>query len=178
MTLQPRKLTQDDVNRLISDYYSEIQGYTKKHLTKEQITNGIDLDIAHTTFLAVLCYYQQYNPDKSSFRTWLYAIHRRKQADYFRSRRRAPLLMLEEEICEPLYEVDYAAWLDAKLELQKFRYLLAQESEVDQKIAFLHLDKHQTFQAIAQNMDLSLSVVKGRYYRLIARLKRCLYPDD
>jgi len=148
-------------NALISYYFDEIYGYTFKRVGMEEIA----IEITQEIFVSMLQTIDRYDHSKSSFRTWLYHITKRRIVDYYRSKdyqenrqmniddglvNQSPTSCSEEaQIIAELREIsDFVGGLDSR----------------SQEIFTLKAFEGFTFGGISKMIDVPESTVKANFY--------------
>lgn len=140
-------------NDLVEEYYREIYAFCYRQTLEKQLA----MDLTQEIFISALQSLGGFNPQKGSFRTWLYRIASCRVADYFRSRsyRMGRLSQPLESVCS-VSDGDIAARLEERESAQKVLEQIAMFDETTQQILRLRLFAEQKFPQIAQNVDLSL----------------------
>lgn len=150
---------------LVSDYYDEIYVYAYKQTLNKETA----LDLTQDIFIAALRSIDKYNPEKASFRTWLYRISVNKIID-FKRRSRHDMIALDE--VEIPVEIDYQALVENKELFSAIDKYLSGLPFERQEIFRLKVFAEYTFAQIAGMLQKPESSVKTAYYRLISELRK------
>ncbi|MCG8484176.1 MAG: RNA polymerase sigma factor [Clostridia bacterium] len=159
-----------DTKDLIERYYDEIYIYVYKQTSNKDAA----MDITQEIFISMLKSIERFDNKKSRFRTWLYKIATYKTIDYFRSyeRYKTHTSYINNENFEFYNEEDFIKRLEDK-EIAKKILLYVNGVDVDIQMIFrLKIFAEKTFSEIANELSLSESTVKSKYYRLIRRLSK------
>jgi len=76
-----RSADEKAANALVKHYYREMLGYVYNRTKEKEIA----MEITQEIFVSLLQSIDRFDEKKSSFRTWLYSIAKRRLADYYRS---------------------------------------------------------------------------------------------
>ena len=164
-----RRCDRTAADALVRAYYDEIYAYLWRQTGSQEDA----LDLTQECFIAALQSLPAYDRRKSAFRTWLYSIACHKLADH-RRKCRAPALPLTEDVTAP---EDFTAIVHDRALLAQADALVSQEALLDQTIFRLHLYGKCTFPQIAAATGQTEAMIKSRYYRLMARLRKELTDD-
>jgi len=147
-------------NALISHYFDEIYGYVFKRASHEEVA----MDITQEIFVNMLQSIDHYDQIKSSFRTWLYHIAKRRIADYYRSKsyQEDRLVELGDESTDSLIS-DFA---DAErvVELAEINDFVDGLDSRSREIFKLKVFERCTFSGISQIVNMPESTVKASFY--------------
>ena len=147
-------------NALISHYFDEIYGFVFKRVSSEEIA----MDVTQEIFVNMLQSIDNYDGGKSSFRTWLYHITKRRIADYYRSTdyQADRLVEFDDESTDNLISKLEDAQNVAELgEITDFVDGLDSKSR---EIFKLKIFKGHTFNGISQIVKMPESTVKASFY--------------
>ena len=114
----------------------------------------------------------KYDPDKSSFTTWVYTIARNKKVDFFRKNK--TIQINEEDIREFLYEnnqIDKISENEAKNQLDKINIELNKDQRKMIKMNFFENKSHKK---IAEELEIPLGTVKSRIRHILTKMQRLL----
>jgi len=147
-------------NGLISHYFDEIYGYVFKRASSEEIA----MDITQEIFVSMLKSIDHYDQKKSSFRTWLYQITRRRIADYYRSKdyQEDRVISIDEELNQNLHSNLVSA--EKSVELAEIEEFIDRLDPQSREIFRLKIFEKYTFSHIAQMMEIPESTVKANFY--------------
>lgn len=160
-----KKQSKKDAEQLITKYYDEIYVYVYR-----QTGNKDDsLDLTQEIFISVLRSIQNYQPNKASFRTWLYRIATNKIIDERRKRHPEFLDIADIEVQE---ELDYLKQSGYRHLLGKIdKYVSTQGSPVEQ-IFRLRLYQNLSFVIIGEMLGMPEATVKTKYHRLCQKIRK------
>lgn len=127
-------------------------------------------DLVSQVFLAALEGMPQYR-HRGYFAAWLFAIARRKIADFYRARQAQPLDSLAGDASA---EDDPLSQVIADQELRSLLALVARQPEKDQELLRLRFAAGLSFDQIAALLKRSPAAVKMSLYRLLHRLEEQL----
>jgi len=147
-------------NWLISHYFDEIYGYVYKQVSNEETA----IEVTQETFVSMLQSIVGYDDSKSSFRTWLYKITKRRIVDYYRSNgyKEDRLMAIDDELTSTL--VSSLADAHDALELAEINDFIDELDSTSQEIFKLKVFSGQTFKGISQILDIPESTVKANFY--------------
>lgn len=152
-------------DRLIRRYYDEIYVFAYRQLGHKEDA----MDLTQTIFLAVLRSLSAFDERKASFHTWLYRIAVNKTID---CRRRARMDVLPLEETEAPDQTDFAARVQDRDLLERLEAYVSRLDPDTQAVYRLRLYGERTFPEIAAALGQPEALVKTRYYRLMARLRK------
>jgi len=145
-------------NTLISHYFDEIYGYVFKRTSSEETA----MDVTQEIFVSMLQSIDHYNYEKSSFRTWLYQITKRRIVDYYRSKAYQEDRLIKDDATDDLVSKFENAQNVAELaEISDFVEGLDSKSR---EVFKLKIFESCTFLEIAALMDMPESTVKASFY--------------
>ncbi|HMB24858.1 MAG: RNA polymerase sigma factor [Chloroflexota bacterium] len=131
-------------------------------------------DLTAQIFLAALEGMPHYRQD-GRFAGWLFAIARKKVADYHRRRPHAAQSL--EEVNLPPIQTDLAMEVETSQRRERLRQLLQALAEEERELIHLRYVAELSFAEIANILHKKEEAVKKTLYRLIARLKSRLEAD-
>ncbi len=151
---------------LYNVYREKVERYIRSHVRNEHDR----ADIVQQVFLNAISALKDYDPEKASISTWLYAITRNAVIDYYRSLEKTPLsaddnelqLLSQEE--KPLSEETLEALADA----------LEQLPERERKIIVLRFYGGYSAKETAEKLGLSYANVRFLQYNAIKKLRKLL----
>ena len=165
--------------RLIEAYYNEIYAYVFRQTGEKELA----MDLTQNIFVAMLHSVSRYDPDKASFRTWLYRIASHKIIDWFRSgayrmeQRKVPIAELfaneEKRTAEqpadgnPVEESVITEALAGQI-LESLR----EKEPVLEEIFRLKFYGGATFEEIGRILGMPPSTVKTRYYSALKDVRK------
>lgn len=154
-----------DADKLIQKYYDEIYVYVYR-----QTGNKDDsLDLTQEIFISVLRTIESYQPEKATFRTWLYRIATNKIID--ERRRRHPDVLNIDDIELP-EEMDYLKEWEYRQLLSKIDlYVSSQDTTVEQ-IFRMRLYQNLSFVEIGNTLQMPEATVKTKYHRLCQKIRK------
>ena len=162
-------------DKLIQRYYNEIYVYVfRRTCDKEQA-----MDLTQEIFLAMLHSIGRYDPDKASFRTWLYRIASHKVIDWFRGSEYQKVQQrtsLEEIDVEPLETLDLEKLVTDKAFAEQILRWLKHQDEALETLIRLRVYGEKTFDEIAEVLNLPVSTVKTRYYTTLKAVRKEFRP--
>jgi RNA polymerase sigma-70 factor (ECF subfamily) len=122
-------------------------------------------DLTAQTFLEAMESLPRYD-HRGYFGAWLFAIARRKAADFFRRRRNVPL----EEAEAFADEADPAVSADDAIQIRKLRGLIFSLAEAERELIRLHFSAGLTFAEMGSLLGKTEDAVKKSVHRLLERL--------
>jgi RNA polymerase sigma factor (sigma-70 family) len=163
-----RKGDERAANELVSLYYQQIYAFVYKQTFNKELS----LDLTQEIFIGMLQSIHGFDPNRASFKTWLYKIATNHVVDYFRSRS-----YQYERIVDSMEGVDVPETSDFTLELE-YREVIEKAGafingldSFSQQVMRLKLFAEHTFQEIASLLERPESSVKTRYYAVMKKLK-------
>lgn len=153
-------------DELIRNYYDEIYTYVYKQVSDKHTA----MDVTQNIFISMLQSISTYNSKKAGFRTWLYRIGTNKIIDYFRKNsveRRITDLVEYDIQDQSIFTID----IENKELLLRLQDYLKSLDMSSQQIFRLKIFAEYTFTQIAENLCLSESTVKSKYYRLLKNIR-------
>jgi len=147
-------------NALISHYFDEIYGYVFKRVSSEEVA----MDITQEIFVSMLLSIDHYDGMKSTFRTWLYQIAKRRIVDYYRSKdyQEARLLEIFDESTD--YLTSHVDGAQNVVELAEISDFIDGLDSKSREIFRLKIFEGCTFRSISQIVDMPESTVKVNFY--------------
>lgn len=165
-----RKGDRKAANELVEKYYDDIF-YLVARQTGE-IRETV-LDLTQDIFVSMLASLAGYDSEKAAFRTWLYRIATNKIVDRYRSKayrfQRDSFPIEEESLVDSLNLSDALEDRETAKEILLQIEMLPTET---QEILRLHIFAEQTFDTIAEVMEIPSSTVKTRYYRAVEKIRK------
>jgi len=156
---------------LINKYYK----FVYKEIYLKTSDRELAMDLTQETFIAMLRGLASFDDKKASFKTWLKKVASNKVIDYRRSRQNHEMLMTEvlEDYDSP-GEEDIENSIINKAAKEKVMNELNLTDENTKKIFVMRAEEGYSFSDIAQEMNLSLSTTKNKYYATIKKLRKGL----
>lgn len=154
---------------LVRKYYDDLLVYIRAQVgDREEARN-----LAQDTFVAILRSLGGYDPNKSSFRTWIHRIATYKVIDYWRIRRRRQRQETQVLVVSGDDRHDDPADQTFKDDLVgRIEDRISQAPVLAQEVLRLHLYAGYGFAQIAEVCGEPESTVKARYYRLLDNLRK------
>ncbi len=150
---------------LIRRYLKPIFSFVCRYIGNEREAE----DITQEVFVKVWRHLKKFNPDKGSFKTWLFSIAKNAAIDFFKRKKTAPL---SESFADP------APSADKLLEQQGIARLLesamSRLSPKYRMVVFLRYNDHFTFREISESLGEPLNTIKSRHRRALIQLKKLL----
>ena len=144
---------------LVRKYYQEIYVYIYCQIGKK----ADSLDLTQEIFISALQTIIYYDPEKSTFRTWLYRIATNKVIDF--RRKYKPVILSVDEI-EIEDTTDYTLQFRHSQLLKQIDDYVSGFDDKSQMIFRLHIYDDQTFKEIAEITEMPEASVKTKFYRL------------
>jgi len=146
-------------NALIWHYFDEIHGYVFKRVSNEEIA----MDVTQEIFVNILQSIDRYDDVKSSFRTWLYHITKRRIADYYRSKdyQEDRLVEIDGETESLITNLGDA---QSHAELAEISDFVNELDSNSRDIFNLKVFEGYTFNGISQIINMPESTVKANFY--------------
>ena len=147
-------------NALIEHYFDEIYGYVFKRANHEEVA----MDITQEIFVSMLQSIGSYDFKKSSFRTWLYRITKRRIIDYYRSKdyQEDHLIEMNDELNEQL--VGNLSDAQNHVELTEINDFVDGLDTKSREIFKLKVLDRRTFSGISEIVQMPESTVKASFY--------------
>ena len=147
-------------NAFIAHYFDEIYGYVFKRTSREEVA----MEITQEIFVNVLQSINNYDHTKSTFRTWLYAIAKRRIADYYRGKayQESRLTEAVDDLTEGL--VSQFENAQNVVELAEINDFVDRLDSKSREIFKLKVFERQTFNDISQRINVPESTVKANFY--------------
>ena len=154
-----------DSETVYREYHSRVLGYFRSHLH-----NAVEAeDLAAEVFVRVLKALPDYDPQKASISTWIYAISHNVLIDHFRRNRETA--ELPEELSAP---GDILEDIVEEEELESLADALLKLSPEERQVIVLRYYAGKPLTEVAFRMGLSYGAVKIRHNKALAQLKRLL----
>jgi RNA polymerase sigma-70 factor (ECF subfamily) len=152
----------DSFNEIIYRYEASIYKFVLAMVKEPEDAKDITQDVFITLYNKLYTY-----RGKSKFSSWVYQIARNKSIDYIRKNKRIIKLNIEEAFDissnEPMPEQRYE-FKETKAEIESFLKCL---DDITRQIIILKaLDEDMKFCDIADILNVNVSTVKTKYYRL------------
>jgi RNA polymerase sigma-70 factor (ECF subfamily) len=164
-TLIEKTLTKSkDANMAFAELFNRHQDKLNRYLLfKSDHNHDLIKDVMQETFIKAWAnLYSLKDPTK--FYSWLVNIARNELFDHFRVLKRDKALEAWFEQKDNFYQDTVEQQLDAESAVEQF-------TVSDKEVILLRVVLELTFEAIAEELNLSLSSVKMKYYRAIADIK-------
>lgn len=184
-----KRKSEDAANVLISRYYKEIYVYTYRQVGEMELAK----DLTQEIWLNVLDKLATYNKKKASFRTWLYSIASNKITDYYRSaRHRYSHLEVSLEQKQDNKDCSSEIYSEQKLigEMEDLSETIIRREMIGKIMSVVSEYKEDwvlifqkkcfeecTFADIANELNVSESTVKSRFYQMIKNIKKVVEMD-
>lgn len=160
-----KKQSKKDSERLIKKYYDEIYIYVYRQTGNKEDS----LDLTQEIFISALRSIINYQPEKASFRTWLYRIATNRIIDERRKSRPEFLDIGDIEIPE---EMDYFKQSEYRNLLSEIdAYVLGQGGDME-RIFRLRLYKNLTYAKIGEMLGMAEPTVKSKFHRLCKKIRK------
>ena len=156
-----KKQSKKDAEQLIQKYYDEIYVYVYRQTGNKEDS----LDLTQEIFISVLRSLKNYQPDKASFRTWLYRVATNKIID---ARRRKPPRFLDIELPA---EMDYLKQSEYRWLLGKIDAYVSGRGSQEEQIFRLRLYQNLSFVLIGEMLGMPEATVKTKYHRLCKKIR-------
>lgn len=159
------KQSRKDAEQIIQKYYDEIYVYVYR-----QTGNKDDsLDLTQEIFISVLRSIKNYQPNKASFRTWLYRIATNKIID---ERRKYHPGFLDIEDIEVPEEMDYLKQSEYRHLLSKIDLYVSNQDATVEQIFRMRLYQNLSFVTIGNALQMPEATVKTKYHRLCKKIRK------
>lgn len=145
------------------------------------ILNVHDLDdVLSTALYRLWAYRDQYRPEKSSLKSWLYVLARNSAVDLLRRQKRTRQVLNEDRIELAPAKMTPTRSAAQQGTIQLVRSALENLSDVDQRIVLRFAesqgDSHWS-DGLTEELAMPASTLRSRKMRAIARLKKTLMAD-
>ncbi|MCH1964643.1 sigma-70 family RNA polymerase sigma factor [Paeniclostridium sordellii] len=155
-------------NELISLYYKEIYKYIYIQLSDKDLA----MDITQEVFINMLEGLHRFDESKALFRTWLYKIATNKIIDYYRSKQYKYRNLFEDiDSIEIKENNDFIVKLENKEDVEKIQGIVNNLDTYNQEIFRLKIFSEMKFDEISEILNIPVSTIKSKYYRLISKVK-------
>ena len=165
---------QDAFGMLVSKYQAPIYSLMQRSVHSREDA----AELAQEVFLKAFARLQTFDPERSKFFSWLYAIGLNTARDHLR-RRTIPLA--RDPSGDPAVPAGHAAVEDPEqpwVDMQTLRQALALLPMNQRETLLLKFRYSMTMQEIAEIFDISVSAVKMRIKRGLAELRRRMADED
>ena len=163
--LRERGLAAADGEAIYREYHDRVLGYFRSRLHNPAEAE----DLAAEVFVRVLKALPDYDPDKASVSTWIYAISHNILIDHFRRSRDT------EELPEEIpASGDILEGIVREEELDRLADALLKLSPEERQVIVLRYYAGKPLTEVAFRMSLSYGAVKIRHNKALAQLKRLL----
>jgi RNA polymerase sigma-70 factor (ECF subfamily) len=138
-------------------------------------------DIVQEIFIKIWKNINNFNSEKASFKTWIFAIARNTITDFLRKKRSILFSDMNDDeninsFAENIETEDLLPDLALqKLEDSQFLNKTLQKLRLDyQEVLILHYQEEMTFEEIGKILDKSLNTVKSQHRRAVMELRKLL----
>ncbi|MCL2559630.1 MAG: RNA polymerase sigma factor [Turicibacter sp.] len=162
-------------NFLIAHYFDEIYGYVFKRTSNEEVA----MDVTQEIFVSTLQAIDRYDHKKSSFRTWLYQITKRRIADYYRSKEYQldRLVEHDDEAIDHLAST-LGGRVEQIVEIGEISDFVDQLDADSRDIFKLKAFEGYTFRNISQIINVPESTVKASFYATQKLVREAFLCND
>lgn len=150
---------------LIQKYYDEMYIYAYRQTGNKEDS----LDLTQEIFISLLRSIRGYQPEKASFRTWLYRIATNKIIDWRRKYRPACINIDDIEVPE---ELDYIKQAEDRRLLEKIDVYVAGQDSLTERIFRMRSYRNLTFAEIGKALQVPEATVRTKYHRLCQRIRK------
>lgn len=155
-------------NELIGIYYNEIYSYIFKQVSDKDLA----MDITQEVFITMLQSLHRFDRKRALFKTWLYRIARNKVIDYYRSSLYKHRNLIDNiDNIEVKEDEDFIVKLENEEDMKKIQNIVINLDIQQQKIFRLKVFSEMKFLEISEILDIPISTIKSKYYRLINKIK-------
>lgn len=147
----------------VQDIYRFVSFKTRSRATAEDLTSDI--------FLTVVEKLKQFNPNKGSFRTWIYTIARHIIIDHYRAQKETRQLSDAWDIAD---DADIPDAVDTALFSSQIDTLLKTLSADQRDIIIMRLWEDMSYDEIAAVLGKQPAACRMAYSRAIAQLQRSM----
>ena len=158
-------------NTLVKFYYREMLGYVYNRTHDKDVA----MDISQEIFVSSLQSIDNFDENRSTFRTWLYTIAGRRIADYYRSSAfsKSQLTDSDNVVPEQKLEIQF----ERSLQIKEIREFVDGLEQSRQEIFKLKVFNDYTFGKIAEITGLPEATVKTKFYAT-QKMIRKEFADD
>ncbi|MBI2515114.1 sigma-70 family RNA polymerase sigma factor [Candidatus Wolfebacteria bacterium] len=167
---------------LIKRYVKPIYGFVYKYVENakdvEDITQDVFVKMWRNLKKPILGLPRGFNPDKGSFKTWIFQIAKNTAIDFLKKKKATPFSAFENEAGENTFTetlIDLAPLPQELLEkagmAQMLNSVMEKLSPKYRVVLSLRYNDHLTFREIAESLGGSLNTVKSRHRRALVMLK-------
>jgi len=118
-------------------------------------------DIVQNIFKKIFEKRNNFNPEKGSLSTWIYTIAAREAVNFYRRNKKNTVAI--DQTCE----LEYVS--EGKLDVSKIISCL---DELESRIIFMRLFNKNSFEDIANALEIPEGTVKTKFYRSIEKLRQ------
>lgn len=163
--MQPKELrTDEDLALAFQCWNTELFGYVYLRVRQRQEAE----DITQEVFLKAWNARTTYRPERSSLKTWMYAITLNTIRDYFRSKKRRTIVELYESIPDDLFvESQY----EQKEERDRIASALHTLTHKEQELIILRFIHGLSIKDICSILGKKESAIKVALHRTIQKLR-------
>lgn len=172
-----KKQNKEAAGILVERYYKEIYAYTYRQVASKELA----MDLTQEIFILILQNIRAYDEKKGAFRTWIYRIASNKITDYYRSldyRTSKLKETYESEHDDIKQSPDISEQLIHKETLKEVMTVVSRFEESYRSIFQKHCFEELTFSEVAKELQLSEGTVKTRYYKMLAKIRKEVTPDE
>ncbi len=162
---------------IVEKYTTPLYNFTARLTNK----NNAD-DIVQEIFIKIWKKIQTYNPNKASFKTWLFTIARNTIIDYSRKKQEIVFsdIGTEEDKISKIYEDIPDENLLPDEVLQKIsdketlNKVLAKIKTIYREVLILHYQEEMTFEEIGKTLKRPTNTIKSQHRRALIELRELL----
>ncbi len=169
------------IKRYLKPIYSFVYKYVGNAQDVEDITQEVFVKMWRNLKRPILGLSSGFNPDKGSFKTWIFQIAKNTAIDFLKKKKAIPFSAFENEGGENMLAetlVDLAPLPQELLEkagmAQMLNSVMEKLSPKYRVVFSLRYNDHLTFREIAESLGGSLNTVKSRHRRALILLKNLL----
>mgnify|MGYP001451514915 CR=1 FL=1 len=175
-TIELRKLAfgdEDEWSVFLSTYTPMIKKYL---MSRFKISEEEFLDLWQNILISLINKLREHVfRDVAHLRRWLYLVSRNRTIDWIRKLNREAGGNIEEYIEDPSYtlmhSIEYIEGSELSDVIKRIYKVIVDLPEEDQRIIHYRFSLDYTLREIAKDMELQLSTVKSKYYRLLDKMQ-------
>ncbi len=160
--------TKGDLEKVFKEYNVQIFRFV---LVRCNMQKEIAEELTQDVFINAWVKHEQFNPNKSSLKNWLYVIARNKVIDHYRKNKpTVSLSLFEEEISETTATIEDS---ETSLQVSDVLKKLDLLSQSEKEVLILRYIQELELAEIAQIINKHYSATKVMVFRALQKL-RCL----
>lgn len=167
-------LAKDDINNVINIINTKYRGYLASAIKPYIHQPELIQDVIQLTLIKILRKYKLFNPEKASFRTWIYNVSKNTAIDIMRSNTSLLLRNTYHADISELYDIGYISIKPEHLDIvDNLNKLTDKNKDVLHSMFFLGMTQRET----SEYLKVPLGTVKSRYKIGIREMRKIYRPN-